>query len=80
MKMLLTRLGEKSRMVVTGDLSQIDLPRGEVSGLADAVEMLEAVPDAQIVHFTHVDVVRHALVTKIVQAYDERDRKRRVKA
>ena len=80
MKMLLTRLGENSRMVVTGDLSQVDLPRGEVSGLADAVEMLEALPDVEIVHFTHVDVVRHALVTKIVQAYDDRDRKRRVKA
>ena len=80
MKMLLTRLGENSRMVVTGDLSQVDLPRGEVSGLADAVEMLEAVPDVEIVNFTHVDVVRHALVTRIVQAYDDRDRQRRAKA
>lgn len=77
MKMLLTRLGENSRMVVTGDLSQIDLPRGDVSGLADAVDMLEGVPEVQVVHFSHADVVRHALVTRIVQAYDERDRKRR---
>ena len=79
MKMLLTRLGENSRMVVTGDLSQIDLQRGEVSGLSDAVDMLRDVPEVEIVHFTHVDVVRHMLVTRIVQAYDDRDRSRRTK-
>ena len=76
MKMLLTRLGENSRMVVTGDLSQIDLPRGEVSGLADAVDMLSGVEEVEIVHFSDADVVRHTLVTRIVQAYDARDRVR----
>lgn len=80
MKMLLTRLGENSRMTVTGDLSQVDLPRGEVSGLADAVEMLDGVADVEIVHFSHEDVARHALVTRIVQAYDHRERRRRSKA
>lgn len=80
MKMLLTRLGENSRMVVTGDLSQIDLPRGEVSGLADAVDMLAGIPDVEFVHFTDADVVRHALVTRIVQAYDARERTRRARA
>ena len=79
MKMLLTRLGENSRMVVTGDLSQIDLQRGEVSGLADAVDMVRGVPEVEIVHFTHVDVVRHSLVTRIVKAYDDRDRNRQTK-
>ncbi len=80
MKMLLTRLGENSRMAVTGDLSQVDLPRGEVSGLADAVEMLDGVADVEIVRFSHADVVRHALVTRIVQAYDHRERERRTRA
>lgn len=80
MKMLLTRLGENSRMVVTGDLSQVDLPRGEVSGLADALEMLDGVPEVEVVHFSDADVVRHALVTRIVQAYDHRERERRSKA
>lgn len=80
MKMLLTRLGENSRMVVTGDLSQIDLQRGEISGLSDAVDMLRDVPEVEIVHFTYVDVVRHTLVTRIVQAYEDRDRTRQTKA
>lgn len=80
MKMLLTRLGEKSRMAVTGDLSQIDLPRGNASGLADAVDMLNSVPDVKVVHFSPADVVRHALVTRIVQAYDKRDHIRRANA
>ncbi len=76
MKMLLTRLGEDSRMVVTGDLSQIDLPRGDRSGLADAAELLAGVEGVSFVRFTSADVVRHPLVTRIVRAYDERDRRR----
>ncbi|MDP6407460.1 MAG: PhoH family protein, partial [Alphaproteobacteria bacterium] len=76
MKMLLTRLGEDSRMVVTGDLSQIDLPRGKRSGLADAAELLAGVEGVRFVRFTSADVVRHPLVTRIVRAYDERDRRR----
>jgi phosphate starvation-inducible PhoH-like protein len=73
MKMFLTRLGEGSRMVVTGDLSQIDLPAGTRSGLADALEALDGVKGIGLVRFASVDVVRHPLVAKIVDAYDARD-------
>ena len=72
MKMFLTRLGENSRMVVTGDLTQIDLPAGQKSGLRDAVEVLAEVDGACFVHFTEADVVRHDLVSRIVRAYDAR--------
>lgn len=74
MKMFLTRLGENSRMVITGDLSQVDLPLGAKSGLRDALEVLEDEQAIGTVHFTHKDVVRHELVTRIVHAYDRRDR------
>jgi len=74
MKMLLTRLGENSRMVVTGDLSQIDLPKGTRSGLQDAVDTLRGIDDIAMGRCTDADVVRHGLVTRIVQAYDRRDR------
>jgi phosphate starvation-inducible PhoH-like protein len=74
MKMLLTRLGDNSRMVVTGDLSQIDLPSGIRSGLRDAVDVLARVQGIGFIWFTEADVVRHALVSRIVRAYDERDR------
>ncbi|MFH1805789.1 MAG: PhoH family protein [Pseudomonadota bacterium] len=73
MKMFLTRLGEGSRMVVTGDLTQIDLPPGTKSGLRDALEILEGVADVGRVQFDQRDVVRHPLVTKIVIAYDAAD-------
>ncbi len=69
MKMFLTRLGEGARMAVTGDMSQIDLPRGTRSGLRDAVEILDQVPGVAFVRFTDQDMVRHPLVTRIVQAY-----------
>jgi phosphate starvation-inducible PhoH-like protein len=75
MKMFLTRLGENSRMAVTGDLTQIDLPAGQKSGLKDALEAVEHVPGIGTTRFTEVDVVRHHLVAKIVGAYDARDRK-----
>ncbi len=75
-KMALTRMGENSRMVVTGDLSQIDLPSGNKSGLADALETLGDLKGVGRVSFTHVDVVRHDLVARIVEAYDKRDAKR----
>ena len=74
MKMFLTRLGEGSRMVISGDPSQTDLKRGQKSGLKDALETLEGVEGIEIVRFTEADVIRHRLVTKIVQAYNERDR------
>ncbi len=76
MKMLLTRLGENSQMVVAGDPTQVDLPRGARSGLIDAVDIVESIEDISVVRFSDVDVVRHSLVTKLVQAYNERDRQR----
>src|SRR5215469_1065273 len=75
MKMFLTRLGEKSRMAVTGDLSQIDLPTGQRSGLQDAVDTLSGVEGIGMVRFTDADIVRHPLVSRIVRAYDARDAK-----
>ncbi|MBM3600236.1 MAG: PhoH family protein [Alphaproteobacteria bacterium] len=74
MKMFLTRMGENSRMAVTGDPSQVDLPHGQKSGLREAVEALKAVTGVTIVTFTDVDVVRHPLVTRIVRAYDAVER------
>jgi phosphate starvation-inducible protein PhoH and related proteins len=70
MKMFLTRLGENSHMVVTGDPSQVDLPGGQTSGLAEAVRLLDNIDGIGRVTFTHEDVVRHELVAKIVAAYD----------
>mgnify|MGYP002789135831 CR=1 FL=1 len=72
-KMFLTRLGEGARMVLTGDPSQSDLPRGETSGLADAVALLTGVEGVSIARFTAADVVRHPLVGRIIDAYDARD-------
>lgn len=71
MKMLLTRMGESSRMVINGDLTQTDLPVGVKSGLRDATEILEDVKDIKFVHFGKDDVIRHHLVSKIVHAYDK---------
>jgi len=70
MKMFLTRLGENSRMVVTGDPTQSDLPSGAPSGLADAAAKLEGVPNIAFVRFDKTDVVRHPLVSQIIHAYD----------
>ncbi|MFP4238321.1 MAG: PhoH family protein [Rhodosalinus sp.] len=70
MKMFLTRLGEGSRMVITGDRSQVDLPRGITSGLADAERILSKVPGIAFNYFTAKDVVRHPLVAAIIEAYD----------
>ena len=77
MKMFLTRLGENARMVVTGDLSQVDLPRGTRSGLRDALDVLSDVEGVGIVTFTEQDVVRHPLVRRIVRAYDAAESRRR---
>jgi len=73
MKMFLTRLGEKSRMAVTGDLSQVDLPVGQRSGLTDAIETLSGVEGVGLIRFTDADIVRHPLVSRIVRAYEARD-------
>ena len=72
MKMFLTRLGEGARMVITGDRSQVDLPRGMTSGLTAAERILEGVEGIGFSYFTAADVVRHPLVARIIQAY-ERD-------
>ncbi|WP_299970619.1 PhoH family protein [Devosia sp. 66-22] len=70
MKMFLTRLGENSKMIVTGDPTQVDLPRGEKSGLIEAVSLLDGIEGVHISRFGDKDVVRHALVGRIVRAYD----------
>jgi len=70
MKMFLTRLGENSKMVITGDPSQIDLPPGMRSGLEEAVELLDGVPGIEACRFVNADVVRRDLVARIVDAYD----------
>lgn len=74
MKMFLTRLGFNSKAVVTGDLTQTDLPRGQKSGLSAAVKILAGIDDIGIHYFTERDVVRHRLVQKIIQAYERYDR------
>ena len=73
MKMFLTRLGFNSKMVVTGDITQIDLPDGRRSGLVDAVKILKDVDDIQIVRFNERDVVRHKLVQDIIKAYEKHE-------
>ena len=70
MKMFLTRLGEGSRMVITGDRTQIDLPRGVPSGLTDAERLLKTIPKISFNYFTSKDVVRHPLVAAIIEAYE----------
>ena len=71
MKMFLTRLGENSRMIVTGDPSQVDLPQGQTSGLTEATKLLAGIEGISHVTFTAEDVIRHELVARIVQAYDQ---------
>jgi phosphate starvation-inducible PhoH-like protein len=73
MKMFLTRLGYGSQAVVTGDVTQVDLPRGHYSGLIDVQRILQGIPDIVLHYFTATDVVRNSLVQKIVQAYDDRE-------
>jgi phosphate starvation-inducible PhoH-like protein len=68
--MFLTRLGEGSRMVITGDRTQVDLPRGVASGLADAERLLKSVPKISFNYFTSKDVVRHPLVAAVIEAYE----------
>jgi phosphate starvation-inducible PhoH-like protein len=75
MKMFLTRLGEGSRMVVTGDPSQVDLPAGISSGLDDALAILKSVEGISHIAFTAADIVRHPLVGRIVSAYDKHSEK-----
>jgi len=76
MKMFLTRMGFGSKAVVTGDITQTDLPRGQRSGLRDALELIEGIRGIGKVAFTDQDVVRHPLVAALIRAYDKRDRSR----
>ena len=73
-KMFLTRLGENSKMVITGDLTQIDLPKGQVSGLKHAIRILKDIDEIGIIRLNERDVVRHPLVQKIVKAYETEDK------
>lgn len=75
MKMFLTRMGFRSRVVVTGDITQTDLPQGKVSGLAEAVRLLRDIPEIGIVEMSGKDIVRHELVQQIVEAYDAEQRR-----
>jgi len=75
MKMFLTRLGFGSKIVITGDITQIDLPPDKTSGLRDAMRILEGVSDIAICSLSAKDVVRHELVSRIIEAYDKRERK-----
>lgn len=79
MKMFLTRMGEGSRIVVTGDITQIDLPSDKASGLIHAINVLEGVPDIDVVHLTHRDVVRHKIVQNIIRAYEKSESKSKPK-
>ncbi len=79
MKMFLTRMGEGSKIVVTGDITQIDLPHHVTSGMKDAVQVLDGVEDIKIIHLDYRDVVRHELVSKIIRAYEKADKEREQK-
>ena len=76
MKMFLTRMGFRSRVVVTGDITQTDLPQGKVSGLAEAVRLLRDIPEIGSVELSGKDIVRHELVQQIVEAYDAAEQRR----
>merc|ERR1712000_445295 len=75
MKMFLTRVGFGSKAVITGDVTQVDLPRGVYSGLKHGLEVLDGVPGIGVTRFNNADVVRHPLVQRIVDAYDKFDEK-----
>jgi phosphate starvation-inducible PhoH-like protein len=79
MKMFLTRLGVDSKAVVTGDMTQVDLPDGRPSGLRNAHQVLSRIREIPFVEFTAVDVVRHRLVQRIVEAYAEADQRGRAR-
>tara|TARA_Y100001968_G_scaffold264715_1_gene253694 strand:+ start:2341 stop:3309 length:969 start_codon:yes stop_codon:yes gene_type:complete len=72
MRMALTRLGERSRMVVTGDVTQVDLPIGQLSGLEEAIQVLQKIEGISICRLTSADIVRHPIVQRVVEAYENR--------
>ena len=75
MRMVLTRLGERSRMVVTGDVTQVDLPPGQLSGLVEAAELLSRVEGVSVCHLTSADVMRHPLVQRVIEAYAHKEKR-----
>lgn len=75
MKMFLTRLGFDSKAIITGDITQVDLPYGKTSGLSDAIRILHGIEGIGMVEFTEKDVVRHPLVRKIILAYEKQSKK-----
>lgn len=75
-RMFLTRMGWNTKLIITGDLTQVDLPKGQKSGLRDAIETLDGVEGISIVNLTGKDIVRHKLVTRIVNAFDKKDKMR----
>ena len=77
-KMFMTRMGWNTRMIITGDLTQIDLPKTQVSGLVQAMSILDNIPGISIIRMTKKDIVRHKLVTRIVEAYDEFDKNNKI--
>jgi phosphate starvation-inducible PhoH-like protein len=78
MKMFLTRLGYGSKAVITGDVTQIDLPSEKISGLVEAEELLRKTEGIRFIHFSELDVVRHPLVQEVIRAYNQRDRQKRI--
>ena len=77
MKMFLTRIGFNSKVIVTGDITQTDLPAGKSSGLAEAIKILDGIPGIGIVELTGKDIVRHELVQRIVEAYEANEKNQR---
>ena len=73
-RMFLTRMGWNTKMIITGDLTQIDLPRQTLSGLKDAIRILEGIEGIGVVNLNQKDIVRHKLVTRIVEAYEQREK------
>jgi phosphate starvation-inducible PhoH-like protein len=76
MKMFLTRLGFGSRAIITGDITQVDLPLEKVSGLIEAEHILKKIDSIRFVHFSEIDVVRHPLVQDVIKAYARLDREK----
>lgn len=77
LRMFLTRMGWNTKMIITGDMTQVDLPRGTQSGLREALRILGGIEGISVVNLTQTDIVRHKLVTKIVKAYETSDKKRK---
>jgi len=78
MKMFLTRLGFSSKSVITGDITQIDLPNGRISGLVEAIDILGGIKGIRFVYFSKEDVIRHSLVQEIIEAYENTEKKARI--